>query len=65
MIDAKLILNVLIALFIYNVILKAVGATIAKEALKTKTGEKTKEYVKKSFSDRINELKEEKANELN
>ena len=57
------IINVIIGLFIYNMILKSIGVAILKIILKTDTGkESVKEFKEKlSFKDRL----EEKIKEAN
>jgi len=57
------IINVIIGLFIYNMILKSIGVTILKAILKTDAGkESVKEFKEKlSFKDRL----EEKIKEAN
>lgn len=53
--NLELILNGIIALFIYNMIIKAFGTTIIEIFLKNKK-------VKKSFDEKIEDLKRQKKN---
>lgn len=50
-IDVNLIWNFLIAIFLYNIILKAIGATILKQFFKSDEIQEAK----KSFNDKIKE----------
>jgi hypothetical protein len=59
MIDLKIILNVLIALFVYNIIWKAIAATFIKEIMKGDFVQKEA----KSFKEKLAEKLKEKENE--
>ncbi len=53
--DAKLILNVLIALFLYNLILKSIGASILKQLFKSDEFQKRKKTFKERLKEKLNE----------
>ena len=55
MIDSKLILNILIALFVYNIILKAIGQTLMNAFLRSETGKEQR----KTFRERVREKTDE------
>jgi len=54
-IDINLIGNFLIALIIYNMILRSIGSIILKEMLKSKKGKEATEEVRKTFKERLEE----------
>lgn len=58
-IDINLIGNILIALIIYNMILRSIASIILKEMLKTNKGKKATEEVRKSFKERLADKKTE------
>ena len=53
--DLNLIGNILIAIFIYNMVLKSIGATIIKYLLKSDTGKEYKKTFKDKLKDKLNE----------
>jgi hypothetical protein len=55
MIEVKLIINVLIALFCYNILLKSLVAVFIKRFFETKVGQKMEEEVHKTFEERLKE----------
>lgn len=55
--DLNIILNVIIGCFIYNIFLKAIGATILESLLKSKP---VKEGVRQSFEEKLKERMEQK-----
>ena len=55
MIDTTIILNVLIGMFLYNLILKSIGVAIVKSMLNTKAGAEASTEVRKKFKERLKE----------
>ena len=55
-----IILNVLIGLFIYNIILKAIGNVFIQRILESKKGQEIESKVYKTFEERIKEKQEQK-----
>lgn len=55
-IDIKLILNIIVALFVYNIILRAIGGVFMNQFMKSDTMKKEK----KSFQDKLKEKLEQK-----
>lgn len=55
MIDSKLILNVLLALFAYNIIFKAIGQTLMNAFLRSEVGKEQR----KTFRERVREKTDE------
>ena len=53
--DVNLIGNFLIALLIYNMVLRSIGSIILKEMLKTNKGKKATDEVRKTFKERLAE----------
>ena len=51
MIDTNLIMNMVIALFLYNIILRSIGQAIMKQFMKSDVAKKEK----KSFEERVKE----------
>ena len=60
MIEVKLIVNVLIALFCYNIFLKALATVFVKRFFETKVGQKMEEEVHKTFEERLKEKQKTK-----
>jgi len=58
--NIETILNVIIGLFIYNIIIKAIGNVILDKAF---NNEDTRETVKKTFQEKLQELKDKKTND--
>ncbi len=57
MIQFSIILNVIIGMFIYNIILKAFGAVLMREFMKSDTIQKEK----KSFREKVQEKMDQEA----
>ncbi len=55
-----IILNVVIGLFIYNIILKAIGNVFIQRILETKKGQEVESKVYKTFEERIKEKQQQK-----
>ena len=58
--NLDIILNVLIGLFIYNIILKAIGNVFIQRILESKKGQEIESKVYKTFEERIKEKQEKK-----
>jgi hypothetical protein len=58
--NLDIILNVLIGLFIYNIILKAIGNVFIQRILESKKGQEIESKVYKTFAERIKEKQEER-----
>jgi len=58
--NLDIILNVLIGLFIYNIILKAIGNVFIQRILESKKGQEIESKVYKTFEERIKEKQEQK-----
>ena len=55
MIDVSLIINVLIAIILYNMIVKSIGAIIIKELLRSEKGKEAKKTFKEKLKDKLQE----------
>jgi len=55
--NIETILSVIMGLFIYNIIMKAIGNVILEKAF---NNDKTREQVKKTFQEKLDELSKEK-----
>jgi hypothetical protein len=58
--NLELIINVVIALFIYNIILKAIGNVFIQRILESKKGQEIESKVYKTFEERIKEKQEQR-----
>jgi hypothetical protein len=55
MVKTDLIVNVIIAMFIYNIIIKAISATIMKYLFQTKIVQEASRDVRKTFAEKLAE----------
>ena len=55
MVNLELIVNVIIAMFVYNIIIKAISATIMKYLFHTKIVQEATKDVRKTFAEKLAE----------
>ena len=55
MVNLELIVNVIIAMFVYNIIIKAISATIMKYLFQTKIVQEATKDVRKTFAEKLAE----------
>jgi hypothetical protein len=58
--NLEVIINVVIGLFIYNIILKAIGNVFIQRILETKKGQEVESKVYKTFEERLKEKQQQK-----
>jgi hypothetical protein len=58
--NLEVIINVVIGLFIYNIILKAIGNVFIQKILETKKGQEVESKVYKTFEERLKEKQQQK-----
>jgi hypothetical protein len=60
MVNLEVIVNVLIAMFVYNIIIKAISAVLIKQIFDTKAMQDATKEVKKTFAEKLAEKENER-----